>query len=132
MYYENLLFILVFFLQVHLMYGQNNVWRFVELGISYDQSYLNAFSSEQAALDTIDLLIENVNCLYEPYLFQFVKRFTIKLNVNINNPHQMRKLTSGYWNYRADACTSPDMVHHITGINGLAGVLGQAGEGGVW
>lgn len=60
---KRLILILVLFVQVHLMYGQNNGWRFVELGISYDQSYLNAFSSEQAALDTIDLLIENVNCL---------------------------------------------------------------------
>lgn len=36
---KRFILILVFFVQIHLIYGQNNGWRFIELGISCEQSY---------------------------------------------------------------------------------------------
>ncbi|MCZ2102705.1 MAG: T9SS type A sorting domain-containing protein [Chitinophagales bacterium] len=107
----------------------NNGWRFIEQGVSYDQHYLSAFASEEDALDTLNLIVEKVNCLYEPYFVHFLLRLNVKLNVHTRDRREMRIYTSNYWNYRADGCTTPDMVHHLTGNNGIDGVLGESGGG---
>lgn len=107
----------------------NNGWRFIELGISYDQHYLAAFASEQGAMDTLSHLVDLVNEIYDDYNVIFELKLAVKLNTYSTQPRPMRIYTSNYWNYRSDGCTTPDMVHHITGIGRLGGVFGQAGGG---
>lgn len=107
----------------------NNGWRFIELGVSYDQHFLADFASEDEALETLDWIVGEVNCLYEPYNVHFLLRLKVKLNVYTTHRRDMRIYTSNYWNYRSDGCTTPDLVHHITGINGIDGVSGQSGGG---
>jgi hypothetical protein len=100
------------------------------LGISYDQNYVDAFSSEDEAIDMIyTLILDNVNCLYESYNVLFIPIVHIKTNLNSSDRRELRISASNFWNKRVDACLRPDMVHHLTGIDGLAGVLSEAGGG---
>jgi hypothetical protein len=112
--------------------SQDTIW-IVELGVSYDQRFLNQFQSISEAESFIRYtLIDGVNCLYyglptnNKLIFQteVLKYVSVDQQINTN---QRRLYATRYWYNQQDLCNKVDLAVHLT--TDLDGNDGQASGG---
>jgi hypothetical protein len=120
-------------------FAQQNKQHVFEIGLTYDQSFVNRFdqNNEEKAKEYLDTLLHNVNKLFVECGSLKPLQIQVKVNelrkvsgLNLSSNRAFITSVAHYWTH-IEPCSHLDLAHHVTGLPSTHVGLGHAFTGGV-